>query len=262
VKDASILVIPNASVAVAKQAMAYCQRRKDLFLILDTPRTVTNPVAHANLVGSSDYAALYFPWITDTDPATGKSIALPPSGAVAGTFAYTDNARGVHKAPAGVNEGYLNSATGIQTIVTKAQNDIYYQGKVNVIRKYPEGILVWGARTLSASPEWRYVNVRRLFIFLEKSIERGLGWVVFEPNDYTLWKNIQRNVQSFLRLQWAEGKLVGATEGQAFFVRCDQTTNTPDTVNVGQVIAEIGVSPSKPAEFVVFRFKQFIGKTN
>jgi uncharacterized protein len=261
-KEASILVIPNASAAVAQQAMAYCAKRKDLFLILDTPRTATEPLTHAGNVGSSDYAALYFPWITDSDPVTGKPIALPPSGAVAGTFAYTDVARGVHKAPAGVNEGYLNSATGVQLVVTKGQNDIYYQGKVNVIRKYPEGILVWGARTLSASPEWRYVNVRRLFIFLEQSIERGLGWVVFEPNDYPLWKSIQRNVGSFLRVQWEEGKLVGTTEAKAFFVRCDQTTNPPDTVNAGQVIAEVGVAPSKPAEFVVFRFKQFVGKTN
>lgn len=259
IKDASILVVPNASNAVAKAAIAYCEGRKDLFYVMDLPSPLKDPAAFVADKASS-YAAIYWPWILDDDPLTGKPILLPPSGAVAGTYAQTDISRGVHKAPAGVDNGYLNSATGIQKIVSKGETDILYQKKVNVIRKFPEGILVWGARTLSAEPAWKYVNVRRLFIFLEQSIERGLQWVVFEPNDYGLWKSIKRNVAAFLRVQWEESKLVGPTEDKAFFVRCDETTNPPDTVNAGQVIAEIGVAPSKPAEFVVFRFKQFAAK--
>jgi hypothetical protein len=259
VKDVSILVIPNAPDGVAKAAIAYCEKRKNLFFVMDVPKTVSDPATYVEDKASS-YAAIYYPWIIDDDPVTGKPILLPPSGAVAGSYAQTDTSRGVHKAPAGVDNGYLNSATGIQRIVTKAETDILYQKKINVIRKFPEGILIWGARTLAAEPAWKYVNVRRLFIFLEGSIERGLQWAVFEPNDYTLWKNIQRNVSSFLRVQWQEGKLVGSTEDKAFFVRCDEVTNTPDTINAGQVITEIGVAPSKPAEFVVFRFKQFVAK--
>lgn len=259
IKDISILVVPNAADAVAKAAIAYCESRKDLFFVMDLPGNLSDPAAFVADKASS-YAAIYWPWITDDDPLTGKPITLPPSGAVAGSYAQTDMSRGVHKAPAGTENGYLNSATGIQKVVTKAENDILYQKKVNVIRKFPEGILIWGARTLSAEPAWKYVNVRRLFIFLEVSIERGLQWVVFEPNDYGLWKSVKRNVSAFLRVQWEESKLVGPTEEKAFFVRCDETTNLPDTVNAGQVIAEIGVAPSKPAEFVVFRFKQFSAK--
>jgi len=255
VKNISLLVVPNAANAVAKEAINYCERRKDLFFIMDLPSDQSDPVAYVADKASS-YAAIYYPWIVDDDPLTGKPITLPPSGALAGTYAQTDVSRGVHKAPAGVDNGFLNSATGIQRELTQAENDVLYQQKVNVIRKFPEGILVWGGRTLSAEPAWRYINVRRLFIFLEQSIERGLKWVVFEPNDFSLWKSIKRNVATFLRVQWEEGKLVGTTEDKAFFVRCDETTNIPATIAVGQVIAEIGVAPSKPAEFVVFRFKQ------
>jgi phage tail sheath protein FI len=262
-KDISLLVIPNATSSVAKAAIAYCEGRKDLFFIMDLPSGSSDPAAYLvdNNIPSTSYAAFYYPWIVDDDPLTGKPVTLPPSGALAGTYAQTDVSRGVHKAPAGVDNGYLNSATGIQRVLTQAENDILYQKKINVIRKFPEGILVWGARTLSAEPAWRYVNVRRLFIFLEQSIERGLQWVVFEPNDFSLWKSIKRNVSTFLRVQWEEGKLVGPKEDAAFFVRCDEVTNTPDTVSVGQVIAEIGVAPSKPAEFVVFRFKQIVAKS-
>ena len=260
IKDISILVIPNASNAVAKAAIAYCEKRKDLFFVMDLPGNQTDPIAYVS-DKASGYAAIYYPWIVDDDPLTGNPITLPPSGAVAGIYAQTDVTRGVHKAPAGVVNGFVRSATGIQKIITKAENDILYQNKINVIRKYPEGILVWGTRTLSVEPAWRYINVRRLFIFLEHSIELGLQWAVFEPNNFPLWKSIKLNVSAFLRVQWEEGKLVGNTEDQAFFVRCDEITNTPDTINVGQVITEIGVAPSKPAEFVVFRFKQFIGKT-
>lgn len=260
VKDASILVIPNATGSITSNAIGYCDNRKDMFYIIDHPSDTKDSIVGYRDKLSSQYAALYYPWIKITDPFTGQPVSVPPSGAIAGTYASTDVKRGVHKAPAGVDDGYLNSATGVEKIVTKGENDIVYQKEVNVIRKFPEGILVWGAKTISSDPEWKYINVRRMFIFLEQSIERGTQWVVFEPNDPTLWKSIKRNISAFLRIQWLEGKLVGATEEQAFFVKCDESTNPPEVVDAGQVITEIGVAPSKPAEFVVFRIKQFAGR--
>lgn len=259
VKDASILVIPNSSLAVTKAAISYCEKRQDLFFIMDYPGGAADAVEVYRGNFSSTYAAIYYPWITLNDPFTGRLVTVPPSGAVAGVYADTDIKRGVHKAPAGVENGYLNAASGIEKVITKGENDKLYQEEVNVIRKLPEGIVVWGARTLSADPEWKYINVRRLFIFLEQSIERGTQWTVFEPNDLSLWKSIKRNISAFLKIQWLEGKLVGDKQEQAFYVKCDEETNPPEVVNAGQVITEIGVAPSKPAEFVVFRIRQFAG---
>lgn len=259
VKDASILVIPNSNENVTNQAITYCDRRKDLFLIIDHPSSTSTSISDYRDKFSSQYAAIYYPWIKISDPFTGRPIIVPPSGAIAGTYANTDVKRGVHKAPAGIGDGYLNSSVGIDKIISKGENDILYQKEINVIRKFPEGIVVWGTRTISPDSEWKYINVRRLFIFLEQSIERGMQWVVFEPNSPTLWKNIKKNVSAFLRIQWLEGKLVGDTQDQAFYVKCDEETNPPEVVNIGQVITEIGVAPSKPAEFVVFRIKQFTG---
>lgn len=259
VKDASILIIPNSSENVTKIAIAYCDRRKSIFFIIDHPSSTNDSIIAYRKKFSSQYAAIYYPWIKISDPFTGRPITVPVSGAIAGTYANTDVKRGVHKVPAGIDDGYLNSAAGIDKIVTKGETDILYQNKVNVIRKLREGVVVWGARTVSASSEWKYINVRRLFIFLEQSIERGTQWVVFEPNGPTLWKSIKRNVSAFLRIQWVESKLVGDTEDQAFYVKCDEETNPPEVINAGQVITEIGVAPSKPAEFVVFRIRQFAG---
>ena len=145
--------------------------------------------------------------------------------------------------------------------MTKGEYDILYPLAINAILKLRDGIYVWGSRTLSADPEWLQINIRRLFNFLEKSIENGTQWVAFEPNDATLWKSIERNITAFLRIQWLEGKLVGATEKEAFFVHCNAETNPPEVVNAGQVITVIGVAPSRPAEFVIFRIRQQAGQT-
>src|SRR5262249_49473018 len=154
------------------------------------------------------------------DPLTGGPKLVPPSGASVGTYAATDIRRGVHKAPAGSDDGFLNTAIGIQRVVTKGEHDLLNPQGVNVIRSFPDlGIVVWGARTTSSDPEWRYVNVRRLFLFLEESIQNGTYWAVFEPNDPTLWKRLARNVSAFLRVQWLEGKLVGTKPEEAFFVK-------------------------------------------
>jgi phage tail sheath protein FI len=261
VDNASILCVPNASQPVTMGAIGYCDNRKDLFYIIDPPSgsDVSAVTAYRGPL-SSQYAAIYYPWIGVDEASSGSRIHVPPSGAIAGTYAFTDGKRGVHKAPAGIDTGLLGMALSTEMILTQADNDILYQEEVNAIRSLPEGISVWGARTISADSEWKYVNVRRLFMFLEKSIELGTQWVVFEPNDATLWKSIERNIRAFLRIQWSEGKLVGDTEDQAFYVKCNEETNPPEVVNAGQVVTEIGVAPSKPAEFVVFRIQQYAGQ--
>jgi phage tail sheath protein FI len=176
---------------------------------------------------------------------------------VAGSYSAADVRVGVHKAPAGTEDGYLNAAVDIERIITKGEQDTLNPEGVNVIRKFPDaGVVIWGARTVSSDPEWRYVNVRRLFNFLEESILKGTQGLVFEPNDKSLWKRIIRDVGAFLRIQWMEGKLVGDKPEKAYFVKCDEETNPPEIIDAGMVVTLIGVAPSKPAEFVIFRIRQ------
>jgi uncharacterized protein len=275
VEDISILSIPPSHITttavpdpvvhlqnLTAGAIVYVENRKDLFYIIDPPRAGGNPVAEVRAFRqnfSSQYAGVYFPWLRASQPGTPQLLSVPPSGAVAGVFARTDVRRGVHKAPAGIDTGILSVASGVDHLITPGENDVIYPENINAIRVLTDGITIWGSRTISADAEWRQVNVRRLFIFLEQSIERGTQWVVFEPNDAKLWKSIERNVRAFLRIQWIEGKLVGATQEEAFFVKCDAETNPPEVVDAGQVITEIGVAPSRPAEFVIFRIRQFAG---
>jgi phage tail sheath protein FI len=209
---------------------------------------------------NSKYGALYTPWIVVFDPRNGGRIEIPPSGAVAGIYARSDGTRGVHKAPAGITDGKFRTALDVVKDFTDADQAKLNPKGINVIRKKKGiGNVAWGARTVSTDPEWRYLNVRRLFLFLEKSIENATKWVVFEPNDKALWKSITRNVSAFLRIQWMNGALVGNTEEEAFYVKCDEETNPPESVELGRVITEIGVAPSKPAEFVIFRIAQWQG---
>jgi hypothetical protein len=254
--------------------MTYAENRGDCFFVGDVQReadTVTQVLDFKNATGlfagqqafNSKYGAVYWPWIRILDPLTNRPLAMPPSGAVVGSYAATDVRSGVHKAPAGITDGFLNTAIGIEKVVTKGEHDVLNPQGVNVIRSFPgAGIVIWGARTVSADPEWRYVNVRRLFLFLEESIDEGTQWVVFEPNDPTLWRRIRRNISAFLRVQWIDRRLVGNTEEEAFFVKCDAETNPPESVDLGRVVTLIGVAPSKPAEFVIFRISQFRGGSN
>ena len=260
IREAAILAIPNASEAVTKAAIAYCENRRDLFLILEKPSSSSDTIQVYRAKLSSKYAAIYHPWIRVRDAITGAPVLVPPSGALAGIFGLTDSRRGVHKAPAGLDTGKVVVADDVETIVSKGEYDVLYPLAINAILKFRDGIHVWGSRTLSADPEWLQINIRRLFIFLEKSIENGTQWVTFEPNDAVLWKSIERNVAAFLRIQWLEGKLVGNTEKEAFFVHCNAETNPPEVVNAGQVITLVGVAPSRPAEFVIFRIKQKVGQ--
>lgn len=276
VDDINIVAIPDlmrptitaATALVATgQALAYCEGREDCFFVADVPDGLgpTDALDYKQAQGafsagnalSSTYGALYYPWVRVADPVTGGTLLVPPSGSVAGVYARTDIRRGVHKAPAGTEDGRLRAVAGLERAVTHGEQELLNPNGVNVIRKFPDaGIVVWGARTVSADPEWRYVNVRRLFLFLEESIFNGTQWVVFEPNDPVLWKRITRNVSAFLNIQWREGKLVGETPEEAFFVKCDAETNPPESVDLGRVITVIGVAPSKPAEFVIFRITQ------
>jgi uncharacterized protein len=245
--------------SVQTSMIAHCENMKDRFAILDCPPGM-NPQAmkewRMNTAGyDTKYGAVYYPWIKIADPLGGPSIMTPPSGYMAGIYARSDNERGVHKAPA--NE-VVRGAIGLEMQITKGEQDILNPIGVNCIRTFPgRGIRVWGARTLSSDASWRYVNVRRLFNYIEKSIQTGTQWIVFEPNDADLWARIRRDISAFLTNVWRTGALFGATPAQAFYVKCDEETNPPSVRDAGQVIIEIGLAPVKPAEFVIFRVSQW-----
>jgi phage tail sheath protein FI len=238
----------------------HCERMGDRVAIIDalpdlSPQDVGRWRSQETNYDSK-FAALYYPWIKVAGP-DGQPITVPPSGHIAGIYAYTDNTRGVHKAPANeVIRGALEAAMPI----TKGEQDTLNPIGVNCIRSFTgRGVRVWGARTLSSDPAWRYVNVRRLFNFVEKSLERGLQWVVFEPNDPNLWARVRRDVTAFLTGTWRDGMLFGLTPDQAFFVKCDEELNPQDVRDRGQLFIDIGLAPVKPAEFVIFRLSQWAG---
>ena len=261
--------VPEALNAVHDKLVTHCQLTEDRVAILDSTRDIKDD----NLVLTADdtgiwrpaankkgYGAFYFPWIEVADPLkpAGERIAVPPSGHLAGIYARSDATLGVHKAPA--NE-VIQGALGLRYQVSKSiQNTLNPRG-VNCIRSFDGTIKVWGARTLASDPqgdpEWIYINVRRLLNFLRESIDEGLQWAVFEPNNEALWQKISRNTTAFLTNVWRSGALFGSTPQQAFYVKCDAETNPPSLRDIGQVVTEIGVAIVKPAEFVIFRISQF-----
>jgi uncharacterized protein len=206
----------------------------------------------------SAYAALYFPWIVTFDPLSRQLVDTPPSGHIAGVWARVDTQRGVHKAPA--NEP-LNGALDLKYLVTRQEQEVLNPMGVNCIRNFgSEGIKVWGARTLAGDADpFRYLNVRRLFNMLKESIAEGTRWIVFEPNDTTLWTSIRGEIGNFLTRVWRDGALFGRTPEEAFYVKCDAETNPAEERDAGRVTALIGVAPVKPAEFVVFKLSQWVG---
>jgi hypothetical protein len=247
--------------AVQTMMIAHCERLGDRVAILDAPPNLTPQEIKKWRMDvarfDSSYAALYYPWVTVMDPVTNRPINIPPSGHIAGIWGRNDATRGVHKAPA--NE-VVRGAIGLSYQTTKGEQDTLNPNGVNVIRAFPgRGIRVWGARTLTSDPAWRYINVRRLFNFVEKSIENGTQWVVFEPNDRKLWARVRRDVTAFLKTVWRAGALFGSTPGEAFYVKVDDELNPPETRDLGQLIIEIGLAPVKPAEFVIFRISQWAG---
>jgi len=255
-RDVALVYAPGAGDDVAAAVVDHCERLRFRFAVIDAARSAADDSAlrPRDRIADTTRAAFYYPWIIVADPQTGERLLVPPGGHVLGIYARTDAEHGVFKAPA--NE-VLHGAVGLERDVGESSLDELERRGVNVIRDFPErGIRVWGARTLSSDSQWKYVNVRRLFIFLERSIYEGTRWVVFEPNDERLWGRVADTIRLFLRGQWRSGALAGRTEEEAFLVKCDRTTMTDEDIRTGRLICEIGVAPLRPAEFVFLRIFQ------
>jgi phage tail sheath protein FI len=261
IDEISILCCPDefrAPGGFADSLATQCENLKSRFAILQAQQSAGPPSNHFPS-RPSQYAAYYYPWLQITQPLTGQSMLIPPGGHVAGIYARSDDARGVHKDPA--NE-LIRGIDAVQLQITKDQQAVLNPRGVNVLRYFKgSGNLVWGGRTTSTDPSWKYINVRRLFIFVEESIKRAMQWVVFEPNDEPLWAGLRRSVGDFLRRLWMDGMLQGAKKEEAYFVKCDRTTMTQADLDNGRLIMVIGIAPVKPAEFVIFRIGQWDGGT-
>jgi phage tail sheath protein FI len=268
VDEVTLLCVPDmaGNADIQKHMIEHCESMEDRFAILDAVagvadsdtaaalQAVTNQ--RAGLGSDRGYAALYFPWVKVADPLSGSQILVPPSGHIAGVYARTDATRGVHKAPA--NES-LRGVRGVERVLTDDEQGPLNEQGINVIRSFAgRGIVVWGARTLAPQDrtQWRYVNVRRLLIFIEESIQEGTQFAVFEPNDLALWQQVKRQVTEFLTRVWRDGALFGATPDEAFRVRVDEELNPPGVRALGQLVIEVILYPVTPAEFVVFRIIQ------
>jgi len=258
IDEISIVYSPNALAVegLVKALISHCETLRDRFAIIDAKQG-SSKISELKPRDNYDtkYAAFYYPWIKVINPETGLLQLVPPGGHIAGIYARTDTEKGVHKAPA--NET-IRGIAGLEFIINKREQDILNPRGVNCIRAFPgRGIRVWGARTISSDPLWKYINVRRLFLYLEESIEEGTQWVVFEPNDEKLWARVKQSITNFLTKVWKDGALMGSTPEEAFFVKCDSTTMTQDDIDNGRLICIIGVAPVKPAEFVIFRIAQW-----
>ncbi|MFN7958061.1 MAG: DUF2586 family protein [Holophagaceae bacterium] len=248
--------IQGQLVAFAEQAGTY------RFAVLDAPPASTVEVIRAvRSQLDSSHAALYYPWVTVANPLAGTSskqpptLDLPPSGFLCGIYAVTDVNRSVSQAPA---NAVIVGALGLEQALTQGQQELLNPEGVNCLRHFEgKGNLVWGARTVSSDPEWKYVNVRRYFNYLEGSIDRGTQWVVFEPNGEALWAALRRAIEDFLAGEWRRGSLVGTKPAEAFFVRCDRSTMTQSDLDQGRLVCLIGVAPLRPAEFVLFHLGQW-----
>lgn len=254
IPEIAIVAAPGATKIQA--LLAHAERMKDRFAVIDCgDQQSPDDVRALRASFDSAYGALYYPWVRVADPTTGRDVCVPPSGFVSGIYARVDLNRGVHTPPA--NEA-LVLATGLEREISASEQTTLNADSVNCLRRIPgKGLRVWGARTLSSDADWKYVNVRRLLLFLESSIDRGTQWAVFEPNGDRLWANVRRVVEDFLLLQWRAGALMGSRPEDAFFVRCDRPTMTQDDIDNGRLICLIGVAPVRPAEFVIFRIGQW-----
>ncbi|NHN38320.1 phage tail sheath family protein [Pseudomaricurvus alcaniphilus] len=273
IDDIAIVALPDSgdlgdtlvSRVAAQALVTHAENLRYRIAVVDCPiGSSLNEVRDFRGQFDSKYAATYYPWIKIFDPnerfsqgTPPRQIALPPSGFVAGIYARNDIERGVHKAPA--NE-IVRGLTQFEVNINKARNEVINPEGINALRFFEgRGYRVWGARTMSSDPEWKYVNVRRLFNFIEHSIDKGTQWAVFEPNNQRLWDNIRRTIEDFLLVLWRDGALLGAKPDQAYFVRCDRSTMTQNDLDNGRLICLIGIAPVKPAEFVIFRIGQWTG---
>ena len=261
VDDVNMVACPDRTdLEVQLALIAHCEDLYDRFAILDARRSApifgTDSVeVHRNsLDTASGFASLYYPWLQVSSESGDGTLYVPPSGHVAGIFARIDNQRGVHKAPAG-NEALVNGALGVQTSMTEVDHGQLNLQGINVIRVFKAGgrPVIWGARTTSTDTNWQYVNIRRLFLFMEESIKDGIRWAVFEPNNQQLWQKLKRTITEFLTRVWRDGALFGSTPEEAFYVRIDEALNPVSERALGRLYIEIGVAPSYPAEFIIVR---------
>lgn len=259
--NVNIMAVPGVTIPeVVVALVAHCENTKSRFAVIDMPKDQykTDDLINYRGMIDSTYAAMYHPWIQVFDRSSNKPDYIPPSGAVMGVYSRTDIARGVHKAPA--NEVVF--CTGLKVNYTKGEQDILNPEGINLIRAIPgEGIRVWGARTASSNSSFKYVNIRRLFIYVMESIKASTNWVVFEPNDTTLWSRVALTITSFLDGMWRTGMLAGSSPSEAFFVEIGSSTMSADDIRNGRLICNIGIAPSRPAEFVIFRLTQRTSET-
>jgi phage tail sheath protein FI len=273
IDDIAIVALPDAAAfedpgerdTATGALIAHAENLKYRIAVVDGPQgSSLNEIRAFRGTFDSTYGALYWPWIEILDPTRRPSqgapqprIMLPTCGFVTGIYARSDIQRGVFKAPA--NE-VVRGLTRFEANINKARQDVLNPEGINALRFFEgRGSRVWGARTMTSDPEWKYVNVRRLFIFLEHSIDKSTQWAVFEPNNERLWANIRQTIEDFLLVQWRDGALMGTKPAEAYFVRCDRTTMTQNDLDNGRLICLIGVAPTKPAEFVIFRIGQWTG---
>ena len=253
--DVSLVCVPdeNDIEGLTEAVVSHCENMGERFAILQAPQNA-GAISEIETPVDSTYAAYYYPWVKTTDPQTNRKRVVPPGGHIAGIFARSDVEHGVHKAPA--NE-VVRGILGTQHTITKGEQDVLNPKGVNCIRSFQgRGIRLWGARTTASDPSWKYVNVRRLFLYIEQSIDEGTQWAVFEPNDEDLWARVRQSAENFLTTIWRDGGLQGSTADEAFYVKCGEETMTQDDIDNGRLIVEIGIAPVKPAEFVVFRISQ------
>ena len=265
-EDISIVAAPGATAgyldnqtdanATVNALISHAARMRYRIAVLDAGENLSiSEVRDQRAKIDSSYAALYYPWVRILDPVTNTEINVPPSGHVAGIYARNDVNRAVYKAPA--NE-VVNLAIGFEKLINRAQQEVLNPEGINCFRFFEgRGFRLWGARTVSSDPEWKYVNLRRYFAYLERSIDKGTQWAVFEPNGEMLWGNVRRTIEDFLLNEWQMGALLGEKPEKAYFVKCDRSTMTQNDLDNGRLVCLIGVAPLKPAEFVIFRIGQW-----
>jgi uncharacterized protein len=256
VEDISLVAVPgHTSPEIQTIVKAHCAKAGNRVAVFDGVEDLGDlNLDQMSRPTACEDAAVYFPWLEVFDPEKKQNVHVPPSGHVCGLIARVDHDRGVHKPPA--NEP-LRGVVGLKYNLTREEQNVLNPQGINCIRNFGDlGIKVYGARTLSADSEWKYLNVRRLFHVVRASLQAGTEWVVFEPNNPTLWGDIRRNVAAYLKILWNEGALVGNTPEEAFFVKCDEETNPPENVDNGVVTIQVGISPVKPAEFVLITVQQ------
>jgi hypothetical protein len=272
-EEIAIVAVPGVVDQDVQQALiTHCETLKYRFAVLDpaphggsgeVAATIDDIQAQRNQFDTK-YAAIYYPRVVVLDPLTNQDITVPPSGHIIGIYAEVDATRGVYKAPA--NE-VISGIDALEVKLSKGDQDVLnpYPVNINCLRDFTaqsRGLRVYGARCITSDNEWIYINVRRLFIFLEHSLDIGTQWAVFEPNSPALWARLTQSVSAFLTSAWKSGALMGTTAADAFFVRCDQTTMTQDDIENGRLIMIVGVAPVFPAEFVIIQIGQWAGGTS